>query len=134
MSELAAAVPDALLCPSGRSRAGSQLLGIVGSDGMIIYTPGLPRLTEVQAAGFAASGGSGSYRFAESCVKSDCGNWSAGGCGIARAAIGAELPETADLPRCGIRAQCQWFRQEGAAACRRCPSIRRRDPGIADGT
>jgi hypothetical protein len=27
------------------------------------------------------------------------------------------------LPACNIRAECRWFRQEGRAACLRCPQI-----------
>jgi len=34
------------------------------------------------------------------------------------------LPEVVDsLPVCTIRPQCRWFRQEGRAACLRCPQI-----------
>jgi hypothetical protein len=27
------------------------------------------------------------------------------------------------LPACTIRRECRWFRQEGRAACQRCPQI-----------
>jgi hypothetical protein len=34
------------------------------------------------------------------------------------------MPAVVDqLPPCKIRLECRWFRQEGAAACRRCPQI-----------
>ncbi len=34
------------------------------------------------------------------------------------------LPEVVDsLPACNIRSDCRWFRQEGRAACLRCPQI-----------
>jgi len=36
------------------------------------------------------------------------------------AGAGADRP----LPVCGIRADCRWFAQAGAAACRVCPIVR----------
>ncbi|MFB2972660.1 hypothetical protein ACE1CD_27180 [Aerosakkonema sp. BLCC-F183] len=27
------------------------------------------------------------------------------------------------LPRCQIRSNCRWWKQEGRAACRRCPQV-----------
>jgi hypothetical protein len=34
------------------------------------------------------------------------------------------LPEVVDsLPACNICRDCRWFRQEGRAACMRCPQI-----------
>jgi hypothetical protein len=35
------------------------------------------------------------------------------------------------LPRCGIRHRCRWWRQEGPAACKRCPMIVTRAFGAA---
>jgi hypothetical protein len=38
--------------------------------------------------------------------------------------IARMLPEVVDhLPACNIRPDCRWFRQEGRAACVRCPQI-----------
>jgi hypothetical protein len=38
--------------------------------------------------------------------------------------IAKMLPEVVDyLPACNIRPDCRWFRQEGRAACVRCPQI-----------
>jgi len=32
-------------------------------------------------------------------------------------------PVVSALPRCAIRPVCRWFRQEGRAACLRCPQV-----------
>jgi hypothetical protein len=37
---------------------------------------------------------------------------------------GSMIPVVSEsLPACRIRPDCQWFLQEGSAACRRCPQI-----------
>ena len=110
------------LCPSGRCRTGSTLLGILGPGGAVIYTPGLPTLTENQAIEFGKNGGSSSFRFTEPCQQSNCLNWANERCEVATAAVTRYGDLNHDLPPCGIRAQCQWFAQEGRAACHGCRS------------
>jgi len=44
-------------------------------------------------------------------------------CRLAARSVAVLTEVTEDLPRCSIRPQCRWFRQEGPAMCRRCPQI-----------
>jgi hypothetical protein len=121
------------LCPSGRCRPGSTLLGIVGPDGRLVYAPDRIPLTDefVQRANTAGVPDS-RFRFAEPCAHGDCGNWTGGTCAVARAAAtsGVEDAEasSSSLPRCGIRHECLWYEQEREQACRVCPLVLRSAP------
>jgi hypothetical protein len=125
------------LCPSGRCRPGSTLLGIMGPDGRLVYTPGrIPLTEEFVDRAHAAGTPEARLRFAEPCVRDECGNWTDSTCGVARTA--ASRPEATDpaspsLPRCGIRHDCRWYEQEGESACRVCPLVLRsaRRPHLA---
>lgn len=122
-------------CPSGRCAPGSTLLGIRGPGGDLIYTPSMPPLDDELAAQFAESGGTGAYRFAETCVTTRCLHWDGASCVLATALIhGAREEDAADaaLPRCAIRATCRWFFQEGRDACAVCPRVLRDEPMIAE--
>jgi hypothetical protein len=62
-------------------------------------------------------------RFAGSCQESACAHFENGRCELARRVV-AQLPEVVErIARCGIRPRCRWWRQEGIAACRRCPQV-----------
>ncbi|MCW2569671.1 MAG: hypothetical protein JWN54_3768 [Mycobacterium sp.] len=120
------------LCPSGRCRAGSTLLGIMGPDGHLVYAPGrIPLTDEFVERAHALGPPESRFRFAEPCAGEACGNWTDTTCGVARAA--ASRPEATDhgsssLPRCGIRHDCRWYAQEGEQACRVCPLVLRTAP------
>jgi len=63
------------------------------------------------------------YRIAAPCAESACAHFAAGRCRLVSRIV-AEIPEAVDgLPACRIRPDCRWWRQEGVAACRRCPLI-----------
>jgi hypothetical protein len=63
------------------------------------------------------------FRTAAPCATSACLHFAAGRCRLA-ARIVDELPDAVDgLPVCRIRPDCRWWRQEGKAACLRCPAI-----------
>lgn len=63
------------------------------------------------------------FRFAAPCLSTGCAHFAESSCRLATRVV-ALLPEVQEkLPTCGIRRRCQWFAQEGAAACRRCPQV-----------
>jgi hypothetical protein len=79
-------------------------------------TPDLLALTE-------PVGHSRVLRIAARCEESACMHFDGVNCRLA-ARIVQLLPPVADaLPACLIRAECRWYRQEGRAACMRCPQI-----------
>jgi hypothetical protein len=64
------------------------------------------------------------FRVAAPCLKSGCKNFgSDGNCKLAEWASGTQGSANDPLPFCRIRAGCLWWKQEGPAACRKCPDI-----------
>jgi len=65
------------------------------------------------------------FRIAAPCACSGCGHFApeSSTCRLA-AKIVQWLPSVVDkLPPCPIRPECRWWRQEGKAACVRCPQV-----------
>jgi hypothetical protein len=120
-------VERALKCPSAQPGMGDvQVLGVVSRD------DGAPRLAYLDqpmaatpeilelAAPVAASE---IFRLSARCEESKCMHFDGTRCQLA-VRIAKLLPEVVDtLPACNIRSECRWFRQEGRAACTRCPQI-----------
>lgn len=66
------------------------------------------------------------FRFSSACIQSACKQWADGGCslpGRLAALISTAEAPASPLPQCSIRAQCRWFEQRGADACRVCPVV-----------
>jgi hypothetical protein len=62
-------------------------------------------------------------RFASHCV-SACAHWQRGACSLVDKIVVAEpATEAAGVPRCHLRPRCRWWRQQGPAACQRCPLV-----------
>ena len=63
------------------------------------------------------------FRLSARCEEKKCTHFDGIDCQLA-VRIAKMLPEVVDhLPACNIRPDCRWFRQEGRAACVRCPQI-----------
>jgi hypothetical protein len=63
------------------------------------------------------------FRLSARCEEAKCAHFDGTRCQLA-VRIAQLLPEVVDsLPACSIRPECRWFRQEGRAACLRCPQI-----------
>jgi hypothetical protein len=116
-----------LRCPSAQSGMEDALvLGVVaGSDN----APRVEYLNEYVPAtqdvlDMAAPVSPGEvFRLAAHCESSKCTHFDGERCQLA-VRIVAMLPEVAEqLPPCIIRPDCRWYRQEGRAACVRCPQI-----------
>jgi hypothetical protein len=104
------------------------LLGVVGEEGRVRYL-GSPLVVDDEFLRQAERGRAPEkrFRFADRCVQSGCVFWNGQSCDVARtAASHVAAPDSGHLerlPRCGIRANCRWFAQEGADACRACPLV-----------
>ena len=118
--------PDTL-CPSaGEGWHGAVAFGIIGG------TPAEPRaqyLSEPAPLSKELLALAGPvtppevFRFAAPCLNSGCVHFQGNACSLASRVVKL-LPEVMDrLPRCAIRASCRWWRQEGVAACHRCPQV-----------
>lgn len=117
----------ALKCPSAQPGMGDvQVLGVVSREG---EAPRLAYVNEPVAATpeilelAAPVAVSEVFRLSARCEESKCVHFDGARCQLA-VRIAKLLPEVVDaLPPCNIRRDCRWFRQEGRAACLRCPQI-----------
>jgi hypothetical protein len=116
-----------LKCPSAQPGMGDvQILGVISRDAEA------PRLAYLDEAMPAAPGTlelaapldvSQVFRLSARCEEKKCTHFDGIDCQLA-VRIAKMLPEVVDyLPACNIRPDCRWFRQEGRAACVRCPQI-----------
>ncbi|MEU6485959.1 hypothetical protein [Streptomyces sp. NPDC046887] len=112
-------------CPSGDAHAPeSVVLGVrSGQDGRVVYLADPVPASEVLGAVPEGVEPRRVLRFASHCV-SDCVNRRGGDCTLVERVLSAPpAPDTDRVPRCHLRAHCQWWSQTGVAACRRCPAI-----------
>jgi hypothetical protein len=63
------------------------------------------------------------FRFAAPCAGSGCQHFDGNECRLVKKTVQL-LPAVVDrLPPCRLRPRCRWWRQEGGAACTRCPMV-----------
>ncbi|HEV2643353.1 MAG TPA: hypothetical protein VGT98_11620 [Candidatus Elarobacter sp.] len=120
-------IVDGVQCPSADPRLpDAKVLGIVRDAEAAVAVEILPELVDPQPLIDlipAELPVRSILRFAGSCQESRCAHFGAGKCGLATRVV-AQMPEVVDrIARCAIRPRCRWWRQEGIAACRRCPQV-----------
>ncbi len=118
------------MCPSGRCREGTILLGIVGANGVLGYVEPVMRIdTEFVERAQQGRNPEARFRFAEPCVEQKCAQWAGCRCGVIEQVLqsreGARIVREASgpLPSCVIRSSCRWFAQTGPQACAVCPHV-----------
>lgn len=116
-----------LQCPSAQpGMAGVRVLGVISRDGdkpALAYLDEPVAPTQEMLALAAPLPVANVFRLAARCEETKCMHFDGARCQLA-VRIAKMLPEVVDsLPACTIRPQCRWFRQEGRAACLRCPQI-----------
>ena len=116
-----------LKCPSAQPGGGDvQVLGVISRDAekpMLAYLDEPVAPTEDMLELAAPLPVSHVFRLSARCEESRCTHFDGARCQLA-VRIAKMLPEVVDsLPACTIRPECRWFRQEGRAACLRCPQI-----------
>ncbi|MGH2585582.1 MAG: nitrogen fixation protein [Dehalococcoidia bacterium] len=115
------------LCPSARpGMDGAVIIGVMGGSAreprLAHLVQPLPVVDEVLALAAPASP-TAVFRFAAPCAGDACTHFAENRCRLATRIV-EQLPEAVDgLPACRIRPDCRWWRQEGKAACLRCPMI-----------
>ena len=120
------ASPPTPLCPSARGEPGAILLGVIQADGSVAMLAQKQRVDEFFVK-LAHEGRTPEkrFRFADSCLKSGCQQWTGNRCGVIDRVL-ADNPDyvgAAELPACSIRSDCRWHQQIGAQACGVCPLI-----------
>lgn len=115
------------LCPSAQpDMPGSMVFAVVGG------TPAEPRVTALsrphavteellRLAGPVEP--TEVFRFAAPCTCSGCDHFENTRCRLVERAARLLPVVAVDLPACTIRPDCRWWRQEGRAACLRCPQV-----------
>jgi hypothetical protein len=116
-----------LKCPSAQPGMGDVLvLGVVSREGdepRVAYVDERVAPTPEMIEAAAPLSVSQVFRLSARCEEKKCTHFDGSRCQLA-VRIASMLPEVVDsLPACNIRAECRWFRQEGRAACLRCPQI-----------
>lgn len=115
------------LCPSAQPEMDdSVIFGVVGG------TPERPRLihlskprpvTDELLALSDPVKPTEVFRFAAPCAGNGCKHFDGMDCRLAKR-VRKTLPVVeGKLPACRLRPRCRWWRQEGKAACMRCPQI-----------
>jgi hypothetical protein len=113
------------LCPSGKCEPGAKLLGIIQADGTVGYL-GDPIEIDGDFSDRAHRGRTPErrFRFVNPCAECGCRQWTGTRCGVIdKVLTELEGSETEQLPKCGIRPHCRWFKQNGAAACAVCSLV-----------
>ncbi len=118
---------QAPLCPSAQPEiGGSVIFAIIGG------TAANPRATYLSEPRATDPAGlklaepvtpTEVFRFAAPCARSGCQHYGGAKCQLVRRTVQALEPVRESLPACPIRPRCNWWQQEGKAACLRCPQI-----------
>ncbi|PZT77570.1 MULTISPECIES: hypothetical protein [unclassified Streptomyces] len=111
-------------CPSGDAHAPeSVVLGVrSGQDGRVVYLA--DPVPASQVLGDVPEGVEPRriLRFASHCV-SGCANRRGNDCTLIERVLAAPPAAESNVPRCHLRARCQWWAQSGVEGCRRCPAV-----------
>lgn len=121
-------VPAApMACPSANPEwDDAQLLGVVLGTAQAPETwfTGVRPVDPAMLAAAAPARPAEVFRFTARCREGACAQFAGGRCRVGAAVVDHLPPAEAQaLPRCGIRADCRWWHEQGADACRRCPTV-----------
>jgi len=127
MSALPADIRAPLMCPSAQpDMADAVILGVRGGPTEAPFVSYLEQPVPVSAELLALSQPllpTEVYRFAARCEEHACRHFDGTNCQLARRIVDLLPSVAATLPPCRLRPNCRWWRQEGRAACIRCPQI-----------
>lgn len=118
---------EPLKCPSAQPGMGDvQILGVISYESgepSLAYLDEATPVSPVMLDLAAPLDPSQVFRLSARCEEKRCTHFDGRDCQLATR-IAQLLPEVVDhLPACNIRRDCRWFRQEGRAACMRCPQV-----------
>jgi len=117
-----------ILCPSAQpDMADAKVFGVMTGKqeaGLRVgyLTEAQPVTPDVIAAS-APAAPTEVMRIAAPCMGHGCGHFDGTNCKLATRIATMFDPVVRTLPRCAIRPTCRWFKQEGPAACFRCPQV-----------
>jgi hypothetical protein len=116
-----------LLCPSAQpGMEGSRVLGVVSGtpeSPMLAYLNERLDVSTELLASVAPAKPTQVFRFAAQCEEKGCCHFDGVNCRLATRIVQILPAVTEALPACLIRPDCRWYKQEGRAACMRCPQV-----------
>ncbi|MBD2198632.1 MULTISPECIES: nitrogen fixation protein [Calothrix] len=115
------------LCPSARPESeDSVIFGIISgtvAEPRVAYLKQPQKLTNELIAKASPITPAEIFRTAAPCATKGCQHFDGQDCRLATRIV-QKLPAIAqELPPCAIRRDCRWWKQEGKAACMRCPQV-----------
>jgi hypothetical protein len=117
---------DMIRCPSAQPSADAVIIGVVTGtveERRIGYLTEPPPVTEAVLALAGPVAPAAVFRMASPCMGDGCKHFAGGDCNLVKRIVASLDPVVSGLPPCQIRPTCRWFRQEGRAACLRCPQV-----------
>ncbi len=123
------ATPRQTLCPSAPPDwEGSQVIGVaVGTADApaVAYLSEPQPVTEALLALARPVNPTEVFRFSAPCAGTGCGHFSAeeSKCKLADKIVRWAPVVVDKLPPCTIRPDCRWWKEQGRAACMRCPQV-----------
>jgi hypothetical protein len=127
MAEIKSVRAMSLLCPSAQPEmADSRVLGVVGGEPgalEIAYLNETLPVTQGLLSLTAPFKPTEVFRFSATCEGTACCHFDGSQCRLVTRIVQLLPAVTEVLPACLIRPACRWHKQEGKAACLRCPQI-----------
>jgi len=119
---------EPLLCPSAQpEEPGARVFGVqtIAPDQQrqVAYLQQTLPVTQDLLALSGPAAPPEVLRIAAPCMHGGCLHYEGGACGLAARVASMLDPVVGALPRCAIRPVCRWFREQGPAACVRCPQV-----------
>jgi hypothetical protein len=118
---------DVPFCPSAQpGQEGAFAFGVVGGkvgERRVGYLEGRVPVTDELLALSGPVKPTEVFRFGAPCAGSGCSHYDGRDCQLATKLVQLMPPVSRALPACQLRPDCRWWKQEGKAACFRCPSI-----------
>lgn len=120
-------VDKTTLCPSARPESEDSIVfGIISgtvAEPRVAYLKHPLPITDELIAKASPITPTEIFRMATPCAAKACLHFDGQDCRLAKQ-IAEKLPAVAEeLPPCSIRRDCRWWKQEGKAACMRCPQV-----------
>jgi hypothetical protein len=120
-----------LMCPSAQPEMqGSVVFGIVGGTPdarQVAYLETPIAIDENTVALTTPLHPAEIFRIGAPCAGGACQHFRDDECKLAQRISQQLVPVVDALPRCALRPRCRWWKQEGKAACMRCPAVITRD-------
>ena len=117
------------LCPSAQHDwDGARLFAVVGGTPDRPETAYLDHTQPITAELLELAGPVAPaevFRFAAPCAGKGCQHFDGqrDTCRLAEKTVRLAPVMFEKLPRCAIRSECRWWKQEGVSACKRCPQV-----------